>query len=138
MTTYMKVTGIEEVKKMFGDVSPRVARNLVRQTVQKIASNIAKDAKENAPVDSGNLKSAIKAARTKSHPDRPISVVKVTEGRKAKGDAFYWHFVEYGTKFSLAKPFIAPAKKRAEASMSETFRAEFGKKFEKHLARAKK
>lgn len=138
MTGFVKVEGIEDLKDMFTKVAPKEARNLMRQTVQKIASNIAKDARSKVKVKTGNLKSSIKASRKKSHPDRPISVVKAAAGKKAKVDAYYWKFVEYGTKHSAPQPFIGPAKKKAEANIKTMLTNEFGKKLEKHLAKKAK
>jgi len=158
MSTFVRVDGIEALQNTFNNVAPRVARNLMRATVQQIASNIAKDAKINAPVLSGNLKKAIKAKRKKSEPNTPTSVVYIEQGKDSKNDAFYWRFVEFGTRGyskgdgraggnGKAKrniparppaPFIEPAKKKAQGDMSRMLREEFGKKLEKHLAREAK
>lgn len=135
----MKVTGIEDLQQMLNERAPRVARNLMRATVQGIASSIAKDAKANAPVLTGNLKSAIKAKRSgRSKPDKPISLVTATSGKDKKHDAFYWRFVEYGTIHVPAHPFVEPAKKRAEANMSRLLKEEFCKRLEKQLIKEAK
>lgn len=138
MSAYVKVEGLEQVQEMLKEKSPRVARNLMRATVQAVASNIAKDAKKQAPRLTGNLQRAIKARRKKSPPDKPTSLVIVGEGKGHKPDAFYWKFVEYGTQYIPPAPFIGPAKQRAQANMKTMLVEEFGKKFEKQLAREAK
>lgn len=155
MSAFVRVEGIEALMNTFNEVAPRVARNLMRSTVLQIATNIAKDAKINAPVLSGNLKKAIKAKRKKSEPNTPTSVVYIEQGKDSKNDAFYWRFVEFGTRGyskgdrrgggnGKAKrniparpptPFIYPAKVKARANMPQMLREEFGKKLEKHLAK---
>lgn len=138
MSAFVRVEGIEALQNTFKNVAPRVARNLMRATVQQIATNIAKDAKINAPVLSGNLKKAIKAKRKKSHPDAPVSQVVVGQGKAEANDGFYWKFIEFGTKHIAPAPFIAPAKAKAQGDMRRMLREEFGKKLEKHLAREAK
>lgn len=138
MSAFLKVEGIEQIQSMLTEKAPRVARNLMRSTVQAVASVIAKDAEKNAPKRSGKLKKAIKAKRKKSPPDKPVSQVIVGEGKGQKPDAFYWKFVEYGTQHSAPTPFIGPAKQRAQANMRQMLVTEFGKKLEKQLAREAK
>lgn len=131
----VRIEGIDQIQALLNERAPRAARNLMRATVQAVAQNIAKDAKANAPKASGNLRKAIKAKRKKSPPNMPTSQVIVGEGKGEKPDAFYWKFVEYGTRFATAKPFITPAKERAKANMRAMLVEEFGKKLEKQLAR---
>ncbi|WP_395543274.1 HK97 gp10 family phage protein [Neotabrizicola sp. sgz301269] len=72
-------------------VAPKEARNLARSTVQQVASDIAKDAADMAPRDSGDLKRSIKARRRNANgSDQFESIVHVLPA------AFYWRFLEYG------------------------------------------
>lgn len=122
-----------EVKRMLDSVAPKQARNILRAAVQAAASRIAKQAKAAAPRGpTGALKKSIKAERKKSHPDKPVSVVKVAPS------AFYWKFVEFGTNKMSDRPFIRPAYDNYRANYQSIFREEFGKKFEASLARAAK
>jgi len=47
------IEGIDEVRAMLKDVAPREANNIMRATIRAITVSINKDAKANAPVDSG-------------------------------------------------------------------------------------
>jgi HK97 gp10 family phage protein len=135
------ITGVEDVNKILSQIAPRHARNLMRATIHGVASNIAKDSKINAPIDSGNLRKAIKAKRKKSPPDAPVSEVYIEHGRNAKYDAFYWRFVEYGTRGNTGRaehPFIRPAADKARANFKQTLTTEFGKKLEAALKREAK
>lgn len=138
MPSFLKVTGMQELQDTLMNIAPREARNLMRATVQQVASNIAKDAKKNAPRDKGILQKAIKAKRKKSPPNSPASQVLVGTGKKERYDAYYWKFKEYGTVNMKATPFIGPAKQRAQQNMKQMLVTEFGKKLEKSLARQAK
>lgn len=133
-----EITGTEDVNKILTQIAPRHARNLMRATIHGVASTIAKDAKANAPEDTGALKKSIKAKRKKSPPDAPVSEVFVEHGGKAKYDAFYWRFVEYGTRSKAEHPFIRPAAGKARANYKQVLTAEFGKKLEAALKREAK
>lgn len=136
-----EITGVEGVKELLDEIAPRHARNLMRATIQGIASNIAKDARKSAPKDTGSLRKAIKAKRKKSHPDNPISEVIVEHGSNATHDAFYWRFVEYGTAGPTGqseRPFIRPAADAARSSMPLVLAEEFSKKLESLLKREAK
>ena len=130
-----EITGVEEVQKILDDIAPKHARNLMRSTIQGVASEIAKQARRNAPKDTGTLKKSIKAKRKKSPPDRPVSEVYV------KSDAFYWRFIEYGSKGPTAqpeRPFIRPASEKIRSNFEKILTEQFGKKLEKKLAKEAK
>ena len=87
--------------------------------MQSIASEIAKNARKNAPKDDGDLKKAIKAKRRRSKPMRPVSDVVIMKD-KSKIDAFYWIFQEYGTvKDPDGRPFLGPAVDKVNGKIGE-------------------
>lgn len=83
------ITGIESVNAALSDFAPKDARNLIRATVQDIATQLAKSATDFAPSDTGALKTGIKARRDKPTRDTVSSSVRVF-------GAYYWRFLEYG------------------------------------------
>lgn len=88
------VSGIADVNAILSQIAPREGVNLIRATVHDIALQLAKSAKDKAPDDpstgAGDLKSSIKAKRTRGTRERVGSDVTVA------GSAFYWRFLEYG------------------------------------------
>lgn len=141
MKLSVEVTGVTDLLNILEKAGPRHSRNLMRATIQGIAVDIAKDAKKGAPKDSGDLRKAIKAKRRKSPPTAPVSEVRVEHGSSAKVDAFYWRFVEYGTRGKTghaAHPFIKPAAEAAKADFTKTLTEQFGKKLEAALKREAK
>jgi len=138
---YVKIDGLEEIREQLKDVGVREGRNIMRATIRSIASKIRKDAADNAPVDTGNLKQSLKLRARKSHPDTPTFEVWAGSKSGAKFDAFYWRFVEYGTSGKTAmpeRPFIRPAVEAVKTEMPAILRDEFGKKWERALARKQK
>ena len=79
---------------------PRIARELeprVERLVAKAAHDIEAGAKRRAPVDTGHLKNSIRAAKV-----GPMHWVLMVA-------ADYAVYVENGTRFMAAQPFIGPA-----------------------------
>lgn len=134
----MKVIGIEDIDKILTDITPRHANNLMRATIHAVAGEIRDEAKKDAPKDSGTLKKAIKAKRRRGLPGKPVSEVRIEHGNDARHDAFYWRFLEYGTRKHSADPFIAPSIEKVRADMVNILKREFGTKLEKLLARERK
>lgn len=134
----MQVIGTEDIKRTLEEIAPKYSRNLMRATVQGIASEISKESKKRVPKLSGVTKRAITAKRKKSHPDKPVSEVIVRHGNEAKYDAFYWRFVEYGTVKQSAQPFIKPAEELVGANLNAVLTEQFGKKLEALLKRERK
>jgi len=136
-----EVEGVGGLLDILEQAGPRHSRNLMRATIHGVAGIIAKDAKKNAPKDTGDLRKAIKTKRRKSPPTAPVSDVMVEHGNDAKSDAFYWRFVEFGTEGitgQAERPFIRPAAEAIRSDFTKILTEEFGKKLEKALAREAK
>ena len=90
MSFGVTVTGIEDVNRILATIAPHEARNLMRATVQALATDVAKSAMTRTPDDTGLLDKSIKAKRERGSKDTIASSVRVA------GQAFYWRFLEYG------------------------------------------
>lgn len=148
MSAGIQITGIDELIKEFQKISEKQAPSVVRQAIHAQASKTAKEIKAGAPVltefeetnkkgksvrKKGVLKNAVGAKRRKSKNNKFVSDVQITEGKSAKYDAWYWHFVEYGTLKTDAVNFVEPPKQRAKATTEGTLKAEFIRRIEKKL-----
>lgn len=51
---------------------------------------------------------------------------------KTHGSAYYWRFIEYGTKKMPATPFIRPAYHNHEAEAVDRFKSRLAKSIKKH------
>lgn len=125
-----KVEGLRELDQELRALGPRLARGGLRSAVNAGAQVIKKAAQSLAPVRTGRLsRKAIYVRRAKelSSSFSQSYVVAVRTGRKqAKKDrdAYYWWFLEFGTRFVAAMPFMRPA---FEGKKNEAFSAIRGK-----------
>lgn len=138
-TKGVRIEGMDELKAKLTDVLPREARNILRRTTLKIASDVRDKVRQRSPVDTGNLKRSIKSKRDKGTPTNITSSVYVDRSGGKSGKGYHYHFVEFGTVKMPAQPFIVPTVEEMRPSLSEEYRKEFGAQFEKELQkRAKK
>lgn len=135
----VKIEGMDELQATLKDVLPREARNILRRTTLKIASQVRDVVRQRAPVDTGNLKKSIKSKRDKGTPTNITASVYVDKSGGKSGKGYHYHFVEFGTVKMSARPFIVPTVEEMRPGLSEEYRKEFGVQFEKEMQkRAKK
>ena len=128
----VQITGIEDVNRALNDFAPKDARNLIRATVQDIASQLAKSAKENAPSDTGGLKAGIKAKRDKPTRNTVSSSVRVY-------GAYYWRFLEYGDgPDNVDHAFFLKALQEMRPDMDRVYMEAFAKKLAARIKREMK
>lgn len=128
MAEFAKLTGFKELAAAMKQLPERVARNGLRAAVSAGAAVVRNDARNRAPVDTGELKRDIMIKRerdTKSEMSARYSVF-VRTGKKSRlagkkrgvqRDSYYWRFIEFGTSKMAKQPFMRPAfeAKKAEA-----------------------
>ena len=129
----VSIDGLEELNYMAERVSPRVANRLSRNTVNYLAGQLRNAMRKRAPKDKGTLRRAIHVVRRKGTPTNAVSDVRVGHGRGARWDAWYWHFIEFGTIRHGAQPFIQPTIDEFTPQMPAIYRKEFGRRLEKQL-----
>lgn len=111
----VKVEGLKELDARLRSLGPRLARQGLRAAVNAGAQVIKKAAQGFAPVLTGRLKRKaiyVRRAKELSRIGSENYVVAVRTGRKQQKkdqDAYYWWFVEFGTKKMAAQPFLRPA-----------------------------
>ena len=118
----MSIQGLEALQRALKDQTPRV-RDMVAQAVAVTTFAVQQRIQATVPRASGVLASHI------SSTSRGMS------GRVEIGaEAWYWHFVEYGTVRMGAKPFIRPAAEleapifeRRIKDIARRLEAEFGR-----------
>ncbi len=136
-----KIEGLAELGKALRELPERVARNGLRVSVYAGAKVVRDEARARAPMAAqslgpnqpppGTLKRSVimKHIPELSSLTRQTFFVTVRHGKKyrkqgKKGnlsqDAWYWRFVEFGTRKMRARPFLRPAleAKRREAGQA--------------------
>ena len=133
MTVSISITGIADVNRILEAIAPREAKNLMRATVQDIASQLAADARKNSPDKTGTLDANTKAKRERGSRDRVESSVIVG------GKAFYWRFLEYGDgPDKVEHAMFLKALQAMRPNMDRVYMEAFGRKLEARLARERK
>jgi len=100
----IKVVGIEKLEKQLKE---NISLGAVKQVVKKSGTTLQKEAERIvpvAPVDGGTLK-------------RSITGPELTDGgltAKVEATAEYAAYVEYGTRYMKAQPYMRPALEKAE------------------------
>ncbi len=138
----VKITGLDELKKDLKKLSEKTRKSIVVSSLRSGAVTFRQSARSLAPAKSGILKKAItvKKIRTK---DR--SIVKfitawtqqrggknaVAQGSGTRNDAYYGHFVEYGTVHQSAQPFIRPAYDIDKSSVTGAITKQMAKRITK-------
>lgn len=121
MAERIQVLGLRELGVAMQTLSDDMRTKVARQAVAAGAGVVRKAARDNAPVDSGNLKASLIMKRIKDTNLTEEYIVtprkgKTRDGKSAKRgqgklgkDAYYARFVEFGTVKAPAQPFMRPA-----------------------------
>lgn len=127
------ITGLSDVNKILRTIAPNEAKNLMRATVQEIASNIAKDVRPRIPKDKGELAQSVFAKRERGDRETVQSTVNVDK------KAFYWRFLEYGDgPDGIEHAFFLKTLEAAGADLDQKYMAIFVRKLEARLQRLAK
>lgn len=130
MSDNIEVLGLDDVRKVLRELAPNHAYNLGRSTVHGIAQEIAKEAKKTLPEREGKtLKKGTRALRRKPRKGEFISDVVVTRGKDARYNAFYWRYLEHGTKSGLPEgAYFRKAKEKVQSNLPMLLNNVFRKK----------
>lgn len=126
----VRIEGLAELDRALRELPQRIANRGLRTSVYAGAKVIRDEARERAPEAAqalgprqqppGTLKRSVimKHIRELSGGGRQTFYVLVRHGKKYRNqgkrgklsqDAWYWHFVEFGTRKMSARPFMRPA-----------------------------
>ena len=124
------VFGSDYVQEALKKVSDREAANLMRSTVQAVASRIARETRKLAPKDTGAMRKGIKAKRRKAPKFQPVSEVLSSK--------FYWRYVDKGHRskdgrFVPGTNFSSRAMDSIRPRIPAIGEQEFTKRYEKVL-----
>lgn len=151
----VKVDGIEEIEKMLRRLPASVSKKHMRRATRQGISLIRNHIKANAPVRAKADKT-YRDGRKRPKPGRLRRLVRIRSRRGKRGylkfslfypvpddtqgdnpkNAFYWRFVEFGTKFISANPFIQRAVDRNFGAVVRKVITETNKGLREELAKA--
>lgn len=144
----IKIEGLEQLVKNLRQLPKELQGKPLQQAVGRASRVVRDEAKKRAPQGSyanrsenapepGRLHENIVSAKRKSQggADMEYLVMVRTRGKKdSRKNAWYWHFLEFGTSKQPAQPFLRPA---FEAKKSEALQ-EMVKYLRKGIERAAK
>ena len=142
----MKVEGLQDILNAMEQIKDELKGDPLRSSLRKALTPIVDQAKSSAPVDEGRLRDAIKT-RPLPADDMPSGFsdgqeLFVLSSRKkdpdAPDNAWYWHFVEFGTEKMTRRPFLAPAFASKKQDAIEAFVKEMRAQLEKNVKRINK
>lgn len=121
MAFFVQVIGRKRLTKKMKKMGPAAAKILLQETDKSVV-NIAEDAYDRAPVDTGELRESIKWIKSKPGGIAAIVLVGAKHGL----------FVEFGTINMAAQPFLIPAMQKERPKLfkrvQKRMRRELGKK----------
>jgi HK97 gp10 family phage protein len=125
------VTGVKELDAQLKLVEANVGRKAGRKATREGAKIVAADAKRLVAHDTGLLESSIKVRALKKQRTRFGHGVAMGAEYVAEGLPHYGRFVELGTKYMDADPFLRPALYGNANEVHQTFRQVLGAELRK-------
>ena len=104
-----KIDGADLIDRELMKLGRKVKSRVMGKALRKGGKVIAKEAKQRAPEDSGDLKKAIGVVSYKSPEFEKQVLIMPRKGKRARYSAPYAHIVEFGSVFVKAQPFLGPA-----------------------------
>lgn len=84
--------GGKELQEALNQLPAKIERNVMRSALRQGANVIRNQARQNVPVDDGDLKKSIKVS-TRARGGKATATLRAGDEK-----AFYAHFIEYGVK----------------------------------------
>lgn len=111
MRVHVEIDGMKEFRAVITDLRKKKIPVVVKQIVAASALNVQFDAKDNCAVDTGALRNS-------------IVVDFYEEGHAAEIEARmpYAPFVEFGTRFQRAQPYMIPAFQKERPRFEQAIR----------------
>jgi HK97 gp10 family phage protein len=117
---------LKELEKKMIALGPKIGRKALRSALVAAASVVRKEARSLAPVKTGRLRRAMYVkTMSKPNPFKENVIFGVRHGRKMSKrnlDAYYWTFLEFGTKFITGISFVQIAFQKAQTKALEKFK----------------
>ena len=99
----IELKGAKELEAVLKELPNNLARNGLRGGVRAAAKLLQKSAKDNAPVDDGDLRDGIIIKEDRRAPESVSMQVGTRKGIR------HAHLVEFGTVHMKPQPFLRPA-----------------------------
>jgi HK97 gp10 family phage protein len=108
----LQMQGMSELMRSIQEMGRIIDSQVTKKALKKSAELVKDKIEETVPVRTGNLKRNIVISE--------IEDDKIHIGPDQQGDAFYGHFLEFGTSKAAAKPFMGPVFENNKDAIQET------------------
>ncbi len=131
------LAALQDQLTALGDVSLGV--KALAQAARQAFKPVLESARAMVPVDSGELRAALRLTVVKPKGGAAASVVVVglriggSKGAKGIPPARRWHFIEFGTAHMSAHPFLRNALDQNASGVLEALKTELAKSIQKAL-----
>lgn len=141
MKVTVKVEGLADLNRRLTELPKAIQGRPLRTAVAAGGRVIQQEAKARVPVDTGLVRDRIRvmSMRQEQRNARAEVVVgvrrvgkvsKKVQKNRRRTDPFYWRFIEFGTKFKPARPFLRPALENKRTEAVEAIRERLAKRIE--------
>jgi len=132
--SFVRIDGLEDVRRVIETVAPREAKALARAVVKEGAATVAADAKENVQgqglVDTGKLLTGLRSQSERDQGSVMRASVRVR-------NAFYWRFLERGDgPDGIEHAFILKAREKMLQNLDGFILRSFTKQLVRRLEKA--
>ncbi len=134
MKVTVKVEGLADLNRRLTQLPKAIQGRPLRTAVAAGGRVIQQEAKARVPVDTGLVRDRIRvmSMRQEQRNARAEVVVGVrrVEKNTRRTDPFYWRFIEFGTRFKPARPFLRPALENKRTEAVDAIRERLAKRIE--------
>ena len=126
MAVEFEIQGVRRLRRQLDRLPVRVTKKHARRAISQGAALVRERTRLLAPIKTGKLRRNIvsrarRGTRGAARASVQVRVGPRTQGREFSGkfmagdgrsnpkDAYYWRFLEYGTKHIAPRPFVRPA-----------------------------
>lgn len=112
MTITIQLTGADDIARRLKALDVKVRERALRRSLRAAAKVIADEVRANAPADTGRLRRNIAITTQVRRAKQLMSAQVRVRTRGKAGDAknaYYWRFIEYGTRHIKPDPFVTRA-----------------------------
>lgn len=124
MSEEVEIHGLRELQERLRQLPRELQGKVLTQALREGGRVIVKDAQGRAPVavaahpvgkgkeqvQPGNIRrNIVMRAVKETDSTATVSIGVRSSGKKSNKNAFYWRFLEFGTKFIAARPYMRPA-----------------------------
>lgn len=140
MKLRIKIDGLAELNRKLMALPQAIRGRPLRAAVAAGARVVQKEARAQVPVDSGLVRDRIRTMSVRQEQQqsraevvagvrRSKRVVKQQAGNSGKkDDPYYWKFIEFGTRFQPARPFLRTAFATTREEAAATIRDRLAKR----------